>query len=1255
MVMADRRQVDALIGFKYKGLTEIRPTEKDFFIDHYAFRIRFDGCLPDVQAEGLDPLPHYVNYFYGDQSEEWQGRVPVYAAVRLNELYPGIDLIIEGSGRELKYSFILAPGAQPEIIRMRNEPGTRVKREGSGRLRIETPLGPVFDDAPLAWTLGSEKREIACRWLVDKGSFGFKLLDSYPIEDTLIIDPVLSFASYSGSTADNWGYTATYDDQGFLYTGGIAFSTGFPVSTGAYQVNFANGACDIAISKYDTSGGYLIYSTYLGGSGTEVPSSLIVNNTNELVLLGTTGSSDFPVTTGAYDVTFNGGLPYTLTSILGFSNGADIILARFSPDGSSLLSSTFFGGSGNDGLNMYSPLKKNYADEVRGEVIIDAQDNIYVVSSTTSTNLPVSAGVFQPIAGGDIDAFVAKFSRDMAVRIWASYAGGSGKDAGYSITLGSLGQIYFAGGTNSMNLPCNGFQPGYGGGTADGFVYRISADAQTLQSATYFGSAVYDQAYFVETDASDRVYLLGQTEASGSTFIHNVSWSQAGGGQFICRLSPDLASRHWSTAWGTGNGGPDISPTAFMVDVCGNIYLSGWGGPQLNGFGGTIGLPLSANALYATTDNNDYYFLVIDKDVTQPLFATFYGGTSSEHVDGGTSRFDRRGIIYQAVCAGCGGSDNFPTTTGAWSNVNGSSNCNNAVIKLDFNLPLVIAGFSPLPSGCVPYTIQFNNTSKGVAGSTMTSQWDFGDGGTSTTFNATHTYTTSGVFPVKLVVGDTAACNDTDTLTRWVVVLSGVEDTLPPAHVCLGSFGHIGLPPSPDTSVSYTWTPATGLSDPNVPNPVVTGNLSQWYRLVVDNGICADTLHQQYIVHEVDVDLGPDTSICQNQIVLNAWVNKPGMTFHWSSKPDFSDMLNTNAYADSLEITLSAPMDIYLRVSDGYCEAEDHISLGFLVISSPVQVQQPSCAGYCDGLAVAQASGGTAPYSFVWSDGQLGDTANGLCAGSYSLTITDAQGCVSISQVGVEEPEQLLALSFATNIPCEEACIGTIHVQVSGGTPPFDFLWDDGQTSSLAQGLCSGMHTVKITDSLGCESFASDTVSVDWVFEGMVLNPPSDTIFRGQSLGLFATPLPGISYHWSPEGSVVDPGAAITEARPQENITYIMLATDGYGCTWLDSIEVVVLDVICREPYIFVPNAFTPNGDNLNDMLYVRSSVAASIEFMIFNRWGEKVFETNNQEVGWDGTFRGRQCDRGVYVYHLEVTCYDLQIFESKGNITLIR
>ena len=1258
-VLRDQAAVDRLTAYKASPGIFPPPQEDAYLVDHYAFRQVFLNTNKGSKASGKQARSYYLNFFQGNDPANWSGGVPAFASILVEEIYPGIDLLLSTEEGNLKYAWKVDPGCDPANIRFTFDPEKKVKKDAAGRLSIPTPFGAAKDAAPLAWTVKEGRKEfIDCRFkLFKKTEVGFSL-QAYSPSDTLIIDPVLSFASYSGSTADNWGYTATYDEEGFLYAGGIAFGTGFPVTTGAYQVNFGTGTVDIAISKYDTSGSFLRYSTYLGGSGNEVPSSLVVNNSNELIVLGTTGSSDFPIPTGAYDPSFNQGIPYTLTNVIQFPMGADLVLARFSPDGTQLLSASYFGGNGNDGLNMTAPLKKNYGDDIRGEIIVDDQDNIYLVSSTSSTNIPVSSGVIQATyGGGGQDAIIAKFSRDMAVRIWATYAGGNGLDAGYSLTLGKNGEVYASGGTTSVNLNTNGgHQPSFGGGTSsDGFIYRLANDGKSLLGATYCGSNRYDQSYFIETNKNGEVYVLGQTSDTSGYFIDNVSWFQPQGGQFISKYHPSLANRIWSTAWGTGNGGPDVSPSAFMVDVCNNIYLSAWGGNALNGFGGTAGLPLTPDALYASTDDADYYFLVLNPDVSQPLYATFYGGSSSEHVDGGTSRFDRKGIIYQSVCAGCGGKDDFPTTPGAWSQLNGSTNCNNGVIKMDFELPLVIADFQSIPSGCAPYSVNMVDKSKGINTTPQAWEWDFGDGATSNLQNPTHTWTSSGIFPVTLVVSDSAACNYADTLIRYVVVLSGTSDSLPDLHICQGDLVQIGLPPSPDTAIQYQWSPPAGLSDTQVPNPVANITQNQDYQLIISNGQCADTLFQRISVHVVEVDLGPDTALCENHITLNASVNKAGLTFHWSSLPDFSNILNTNIYADSLTLTISGAQSIYLKVSDGLCEATDSIRIDFLIISAPIQVHPPSCYGDCNGWMWASASGGTPPYTFEWSSGHSSDTASNLCAGNYTVSITDAQGCVSISGETLNQPPPLTDKPSGSTLPCQEVCIGTLDPNIGGGTPPYQYLWEDGSTQASANGLCAGPYAISVTDQNGCVIVSRDTLEVDWVFENMEVWASPDTIFRGQQAYISATSIPGITYQWEPAFYVVSAGLAETMVFPEQTTTFALSATDSYGCQYSDSLKIWVKDVICREPYIYIPNAFTPNGDQLNDQLFVRSSVAAEMTLMVYDRWGVKVFETMDQQEGWDGNFNGKKCEQGVYVYYLEVRCFDQQVFEKKGNVTLIR
>ena len=247
--------------------------------------------------------------------------------------------------------------------------------------------------------------------------------------------------------------------------------------------------------------------------------------------------------------------------------------------------------------------------------------------------------------------------------IWSSYLGGSVDDAIYSLAIDNNDNIYVTGGTNSANFPTTtgAYQNTYQDSIkADAFVTKISSNGAQLLASSYFGTNYYDQSYFVEIGSADAIYLFGQTKSMGSQLINNATYSVAGGGQFVSVFNRDLTNLFRSTVFGTGKGTPDISPTAFLVDVCDKIYIAGWGS-NLGGPLSTLNLPVTYDAYQSTTDGNDIYLMVLDDSLTGIIYATYYGGSqSNEHVDGGTSRFDKKGIIYQSVCAGCGGNSDFP-------------------------------------------------------------------------------------------------------------------------------------------------------------------------------------------------------------------------------------------------------------------------------------------------------------------------------------------------------------------------------------------------------------------------------------------------------------------------------------------------------------------------------------------------------------------------------------------------------------------
>ena len=288
---------------------------------------------------------------------------------------------------------------------------------------------------------------------------------------------------------------------------------------------------------------------------------------------------------------------------------------------------------------------------------------------------------------------------------------------------------------------------------------------------------------------------------------------------------------NFETIFGTNSSNPNLSPTAFLVDRCENVYYSGWGGLANSGSGfpsaGTNGLPVTSDGFQKTTDNNDLYFFVMEKDATSQLYGSFFGqvGGLGEHVDGGTSRFDRNGVIYQSLCANCGGASSarFPTSPGVWAPNNGSlSGCNLAAVKIAFNLAGIAAairtsidGVVRDTSGCVPMAVDFTDTLA------MGKQyiWDFNDGSAPVITNGpttSHTFTSAGMYRVKLIAVDSSSCNIADSAYINLRVrndkadLSFVETKLPPCTSLAYQFTNTSSAPKPFTSNSFRWDMGDG-------------------------------------------------------------------------------------------------------------------------------------------------------------------------------------------------------------------------------------------------------------------------------------------------------------------------------------------------------------------------------------------------------------------------------------------------------------
>lgn len=1106
---------DASLVASAHGEARVDPTTGAHeFLQQHALRLRFLSATGTAEATGVYPLQGHHSYLIGNDPGRWTGRNNAFAAVDLKNVAPGCDARFRQGGSGLKYDLIVAPGADPGAIRFTYEGADELRLQGSA-LIVQTSLGRLTERIPLAYQdVGEERRVIACRYTLKNGVIGVRP-GPYDSTQPLIIDPTLAFATYSGSVSNNFGYSATFDAQGFLYAGSTAFGTQYPVTMGAYQTAWAGGTTDIALTKYDTTGTFLVWSTYLGGGAAEMPHSLIVAPNGQLLVLGTTASVDFPISTSGFDATFGGGTAFTPVGLgLSYPNGSDMIIARLAADGSSLLGSTYLGGSSNDGLNSAPGLKFNYADEVRGEVLLDDDGNVWITSCTQSADLPTTTTAVQnSFAGGSHDGYLARFDPLLTTLQYATYIGGSGADAVYAGELDALGRLYITGGTNSVDLDVSStaLQTTFNGGAADAFVARVDPASNTTLALSYWGSSAYDQSYFVELDGDGGVYLFGQTSAPAGLLILNTPYNLPGGGQFITKLDADLSTLVLSSRVGSGDGTPDISPTAFLVDVCNKIYTSGWGSSNA-GLGGsltTAGLPVTPDAHQSSTDGQDLYLAVFEIDMSSLSYATFYGGAiSPEHVDGGTSRFDRRGRVYQSVCAGCQNNDDFPTSPNAWSATNNSTGCNNGVLKFDFDAPLVIAAFANPDTVCGPLDVAFQNLSSRAS----SYLWDFGDGATSANTSPTHSYAMPGTYTITLTAFNPVACNEEDVVQGTIVV-----------------------EPAGSTVVAMN-----------------------------DTLIC-----------------GPVSSL-----VLTANSSGTGDTFIWSSSSAFTDTLNFPALDSMVVLSPAVSGTYHVRaLNSGSCFAQDSVQ----VTVSLAAIQLIGDSLLC-----------------------LGDVGNLLLLGA---------------DVGASIEWQ----------PAEEISAGQ-------GTP----------VAQVAPLTDTG-YGVTVTAPTGCTWSGTISISVSSVAGSSVSASAQPTVvLMGSTVQLQATPNEGVTYTWVPAVLLNDASIAAPTAVVEQTTTFLVTVSDGI-CTRDASATVEVRDLLCADPDIFVPNTFTPNGDGNNDVLFVRGRAVERLEFMIFDRWGEKVFETTDQGTGWDGTYGGKPVDPAVFVYHLTAYCVDGQRFFTKGNVTVVR
>lgn len=1402
------------ITYKFLEQTHLHPSKGKHTdqIRGHAFKINWLNANPDVKVKGNDQQPYYNNYFIGNNESKWRSNVGIYRTILYNNIYANIDFKIYSEDALMKSDYIVRQGGNPGDLRFEYQGVDGISLESDGRLKISTSINTLFELKPYAYQIiKGRQKEIKCRYVLEGNILSFQLPDGYNKNYDLIIDPTLVFSTYSGSFSDNWGSSATHDNNGNMYLGGISLGSLYPVTTGAFQTSFNGGSgsepSDIVITKFNATGTTRLYSTYLGGSSNELLASLISTPNNELIAVMTTSSRDFPTTANAYDRTFNGGSSLTAYEI-NLPNGSDVAVTKLNAAGSALVGSTYYGGSGNDGTNTSSLTAFNYGDESRSDVAIDNNGNVYITSTTTSSNLPGTSGKAQPSnGGGGSDGLVAKFNSDLSALSWATYYGGSGTDASYSMALDKNNNIFICGGTSSSNLPGSnsGVNTTFKGGTTDGFVAKLNNNGTAVLSSTYLGTNDYDQAYILDLDNNDNVYIFGQT--LGNYPVSAGVYSNTGGKQFINKLNNSLNATSFSTVFGSINSSTiNITPTALLVDVCGNIYAVGWGG-NVNYQGFTDGMAVTADAYKSTTDGSDFYLINFNANATSLKYATFFGedGGIGDHVDGGTSRFDKNGIVYEAVCASCGASNSFPVTPGVVSSTNNSDNCNMAGFKFNFDLTAlqIITATATPPTGCAPLNVSFTYTSTRPGTQYF---WDFGDNTSSTVQFPSHTYSNSGTYTVRFILRDPNNCNPVDSTTLTVTVKAKKNSTIDQT-ICQGQSVTIGNQVFSTTgNYTITFRSAEGCDSVvtlhlTVNNRIInniTRSVCPGGSVVVGNhtytqsGSYKDTLRSFFgcdsivnltLIVNPNKTVNLSRTICAGQSVSigNQTYSTTGnysVTIRSAQGCDSTinlsllvipnkstDISRTICEGQSVSIgnqTFSTAGNYAVTLSSAQgCDSVVHLSL----LVNPKKTTNISRT-ICDGGSVSignETFTTSGNYSVTFQSAQgcdsivrLSLTVNPVkrtqlnytvctgtvitignqpfsTSGNYTVTLSSSLGCDSIIQLSLLEKDTLSETinrtickgqnytignqsfeqpgNYEVTIKAAAGCDSTVYLSLSvldtaresisrticegdSITVGSQIFQDAGnytvslpsaagcdslvyvsltvlekKTAALSASICqgetfslgnqtfnqTGNYTIHLVSAEGCDSAVSLTLTVNPL---PMIDAVADrnSALATQQIQLNVITSESLSYNWSPadllnNATLQNPTAYITAPT----WFYVTATNTTTQCITRDSVFIDLDYLPCTKENIFIPDAFTPNGDGVNDKFYIRTTILKVMHLEIYDRWGHKVFETDSITEGWDGTYKGQPEMMDAYGYYLRGECIQGGKISAKGNLSLIK
>jgi len=630
-----------------------------------SIRMSFPGGKSIPAVEGFELQLSHDNFLIGQDRSRWRTNVPQYGKVLVRGVYPGIDVVYYGNGRQLEYDLIVLPGADVSRIRLALEGADRLQITPGEDLAIHTGTQEVLLRKPKIYQeINNRKRQVSGRYVLNgKGNVGFEIA-KYDHSRALIIDPVLNYSTYFGGGGDAGAFAVATDSSGNVYLTGFSASADFPSTAGSVQTGKHEGSFAIFVSKLNSTGTGIVYSTYIGGTGDEEGYGIAVDSSGNAYVTGYTNSSDFPATAGSLQTTIGG--------------SDDAFVLKLNPAGTALVYATYLGGRGSDAA---------YG------VAVDASGNAYVAGTTASATFPATVGSYQKnYGGGTKDAFVSKLNSTGSQLLYSTFLGGSAEDVAFGLAVNTSGTAFVTGYTYSSNFPATvGALQTKSAGGSEAFVTALNAQGSALVYSTYLGGSGDDSASAITIDGSSSAFVTGYTGSGNFPHTNGVFQAAKAAGEdaFIAKLDPVGATLSFATFLG-GTG--DDFGLAIGVDSAGTVYVAG--------DTTSTDFPQSADAVQPSSQGGEFtsFLAILNQTGTVLNYGTYFGGGVHETAYGLTV-----GAPGQIFLAGYTASTDFPVTPG--------------VLQLSSNgkEDAFVASFSGVSSPC-SYALSFPDATVPVAG-----------------------------------------------------------------------------------------------------------------------------------------------------------------------------------------------------------------------------------------------------------------------------------------------------------------------------------------------------------------------------------------------------------------------------------------------------------------------------------------------------------------------------------------------------------